>query len=472
MQNGWPDRSANTYKGSSGSSVRSRTSSAPRASARSRCLCNSARFETVKSTCNCIGTSLWHWKYHTALAAHDDAEALRSRATARLASVLDAAQNALASIHVVNPSSHSRTEVVTAFVPESRIPTGMVLSVTDSRTGKTLAVEQSEQLNPDHRQAGRFLNVALEDVPSLGTVRLDLMPATDLTDRALARTDFQAAVLENDVMRVEVDLATASIRSIREEPTGAELVASDSTFGFNAYIYDRYASAGGINHQSSKLEASNNLAMLGSRTLARPAAVIDQGRSDVRQWLTYECVARGSELTYECVARGSEWVRATLTLQSGTGVLEIENRVSKAATMSKESAYFAFPFAATEPTIRIDASGAVTGNDIAQFPAAQNICRQSGAGSLFNRVAWGWRGSPRTLPLFSWVRSRSPTRLSHDLHRPSNRQRSTHGCTTTSGTLTSQPASVRNELPLPDRSHRGSQPRCRIGVRIPHRGGR
>lgn len=54
MQNGCPARSANAYKGSSGSSVRSSRITAPRATARCRCRSSSARLGTVRSRCNCV----------------------------------------------------------------------------------------------------------------------------------------------------------------------------------------------------------------------------------------------------------------------------------------------------------------------------------------------------------------------------------------------------------------------------------
>jgi len=65
MQNGCQAKSANTYKGSSGSSLRSSRITAPRATARCRCRCRcrsssarlgSARLGIVKSRCNCRGT--------------------------------------------------------------------------------------------------------------------------------------------------------------------------------------------------------------------------------------------------------------------------------------------------------------------------------------------------------------------------------------------------------------------------------
>lgn len=307
------------------------------------------------------GEQQWHWKYHTAQAAHDNAATLRGRALARFATTLPASDT-LASVYVINTSAASRSGLVEIFIPESRVPLSVALSVMDPRAEKLVAVEQRSQVNPEHREAGRFLTIAAEDVPALGILRFDLIPAGS---PAPAPESFSPpTVLENDTLRVEVDLATASIISIVHKPTGTELVSADATFGFNAYIYDHYASAGGINHQSSKLEASGNLALIGSRALARPAAIVDSGRNGVRQWLVYETIAPGADA-----------VRTTLVLPVVGDLLHIENRISKAATMAKESAYYAFPFALPEVTVRFESSASVTGDDVACVPGGARHMR-------------------------------------------------------------------------------------------------
>ncbi|WP_033346601.1 glycoside hydrolase family 38 N-terminal domain-containing protein [Catenuloplanes japonicus] len=296
------------------------------------------------------GEEQWHWKYHTALAARDDAERLLTRAANRLAGTLDGG----AAVYAVNTAAYPRAGVVTAFLPESRVPIETPLAVVDRRTGKVLPSEETPQVNPTHRQAGRFLHIAVDEVPALGVVRLDLREPVEAAPLIPATA---ATVLENDELRVEVDLATSGICSILDKRTGTELVNARATFSFNAYVYDHYASAGGINHQSSKTEASANLALLGSRRTARPAALVDAGRTAVRQWLTYEAVAPGAD-----------WIRTTLTLRPGTGALEIENRVSKRATMTKESGFFAFPFALDQPVLRIDTTATVNGTDLPHVP--------------------------------------------------------------------------------------------------------
>ncbi|HVK23147.1 MAG TPA: hypothetical protein VM677_17460 [Actinokineospora sp.] len=301
------------------------------------------------------GDEQWHWKYHTATAAHDGARALKTTALSRLAQRLGLGTDALASLYVVNTAGVERGGVVRAFLPESMVPVETPLTARDARTKEILPLTESPQVNPTHREAGRFLHVAVAGVPPVGLVRVDLTAAAGPVPAPEVST-WGAPVLENDRMRVEVDLASASIGSIVAKDTGTELVRADASFGFNAYVYDEYGSAAGLNHQSGFLEAAPNLALLGKRSLARPAALVELGRDAVRRWLTYEAWCAGSR------------VLTTLSLEHDGDRLEITNRLHKAPTMAKESGYFAFPFAGDDPVVRYDTSASVAGTDLPQVP--------------------------------------------------------------------------------------------------------
>jgi hypothetical protein len=305
------------------------------------------------------GDEQWHWKYSRAIDAHDDARILHDRSAHRLSERLAVAEDALASFYVVNTCGWTRTETATAFLPESRVPLETDIAVRDARTGKVLPVERRAQVNPDHRTAGQFLRVVMDDVPPVGMVRLDVVP--NGTSVAAGNEPVgDAPVLDNEYLTVRVDLPTASIASIVDKATGRELVNDDAIFGFNAYVYDLYASAGGLNHKSSSLRADESMNMLGRRELARPAAVIE---------LTTHI------LVYESRVPGADWVRTTLTLPAGQARLDIENRIAKPATMAKESAYFAFPFAVADPVVRVEAAGGVVGTGLSQVPGGATHMR-------------------------------------------------------------------------------------------------
>ncbi|MFE7158924.1 alpha-mannosidase [Streptomyces sp. NPDC057636] len=338
------------------------------------------------------GEQQWHWKYGQALRGHDDGNSLLNRASARLGQRLARPAGAAAAYHVVNTCSWARTEVARIFLPESSVPLEQEVTVHDARTGAELPHEEQAQVNETHRDAGRFLLVHVVDVPPAGSVRLDVRAVpgggagpeerervkdatgwnpTGGTERedpartsAAAHALHEPLLLENEHLAVRVDLAGACIASVIDKSTGRELVRAESITGFNAYIHDSYTTAGGFNHNSSRTTASDRLEHLGRRSVAPPAALIDR-----RTTVTAEI------LTYETRPAGANRVRTTLTLPHGVGRLDIENLVDKDATMGKESAYFAFPFAFEEPVVRMEASGGATGTGLPVVPGSAQHMR-------------------------------------------------------------------------------------------------
>ncbi|ONK09903.1 glycoside hydrolase family 38 C-terminal domain-containing protein [Streptomyces sp. MP131-18] len=337
------------------------------------------------------GEDQWHWKYGQARRGHDDGQSLLNRAAARLGQRLARPAGAAAAFHVVNTCSWTRTEVARIFLPESSVPLEQPVAVLDARTGERLEHQEEGQVNDTHRDAGRFLVLRVTDVPPAGSVRLDVVATagdgvggdgavpdsimrrnpTGTTDRqdpagtaerALARPD--ATVLENAHLRVRVDLARACIASIVDKASGAELVRQDAVVGFNGYLHDSYTTAGAFNHNSSRTTASDRLEHLGVRAVAPPAALIDRRSTAVAEILVYETHPAGANR-----------VRTTLTLPHGIARLDVANSVDKDATLGKESAYFAFPFAFGSPRVRMEASGGATGSGLPVVPGSARHMR-------------------------------------------------------------------------------------------------
>lgn len=308
------------------------------------------------------GERQWHWKYAQALRAHDDAGTLLDGAGAALGSRLAPRTGTLAGYYITNTCSWRRSETVRLFLPESTVPLEDHVRVVDSRDGSPLEHTEEPQSNQLHRAAGRFLVFPLTGVPANGAVRVDILPAGAAPPAA---TDHDGpTVLENEFLRVRVDLRTAAIASIRDKATGRELVRQDATVGFNGYLYDEYATAGGFNHQSSKTTADGSMHLLASRRTAPPAALVER-YSD----------ATGETLVYECVPAGTERLRVRVHLPRAAARIDLENRIGKAATLTKESAFFAFPFAMEDPVVRMEATGGVTGTGLPTVPGSARHMR-------------------------------------------------------------------------------------------------
>ncbi|MGW6022550.1 glycoside hydrolase family 38 N-terminal domain-containing protein [Streptomyces sp. NPDC055099] len=333
------------------------------------------------------GEHQWHWKYGQAMRAYDDGHALLGRASARLGQRLAVSPGAAATYHVINTCSWPRTDVVRIFLPESTVPLGQPVAVHDARSGRRIAHEEEPQTNDDHRDAGRFLVVRVNEVPPAGSVRLDITADAERPGLRSAATVVKAAtgwnptggteredpaesaaaaharpestLLENEHLAVRVDLAHACIASVIDKATGRELVRQGAIVGFNGYIHDSYTTAGAFNHNSSRTTVSDRLEHLGARAVAPPAALIAR-----------RSTAMAESITYETRPAGANRLRTTLTLPVGVPRLDIENRPDKDATLGKESAYFAFPFAFDEPVVRMEASGGLTGNSLPVVPGS------------------------------------------------------------------------------------------------------
>ncbi|MEU5683827.1 alpha-mannosidase [Streptomyces venezuelae] len=361
------------------------------------------------------GEHQWHWKYGQAMRAHDDGEALLARASARLGQRLAAAPDAAATYHILNTCSWTRTDVVRVFLPESTVPQDRRVTVRDARDGRRLPYEEQPQTNDDHRDAGRFLLVRVDDVPPAGSVRLDVLaePAepheeartttvkaatgwnptggterenpADTAAEALAHPE--PTLLENEYFAVRVDLAHACVASITDRRTGRELVRQDAITGFNGYLHDSYTTAGAFNHNSSRTTASDRLEHLGARAVPPPAALIARRSTPTAE-----------SITYETRPAGANRLRTTLTLRHGVPRLDIENRLDKDARTGKESAYFAFPFAFDDPVVRMEASGGVTGSGLPVVPGSalhmRAVRRWVTLGDDELTVAWSTQDAP------------------------------------------------------------------------------
>ncbi|MFJ2263747.1 hypothetical protein ACIOKD_36585 [Streptomyces sp. NPDC087844] len=55
--------------------------------------------------------------------------------------------------------------------------------------------------------------------------------------------------------------------------------------------------------------------------------------------------------------------------------IDLENRIDKTATLTKESAFFAFPFALDDPIVRTEATGGVLGTDRETVPGSATHMR-------------------------------------------------------------------------------------------------
>ena len=316
------------------------------------------------------GERQWQWKVAQGIAAHQRGRDLEEHALVYLADAVAAHEGALASIVVANASGAGRTGAVRFLLKESTVPLAQAVGVHDGRTGALLAHVEEPQSNSLHRESGRWVTLQVRDVPAWGFVRLDVersdvAPPPPVEHGGTTTPLADLFTLTNEFLDVRVDPRTSAISSIVERATGRELVDASAPTGFNAYVYDEYGSSGaGVNHLANKLWSSDRLELLASRSTGGPAVLVERVTDAVEE-----------RLVWSFSAAGVDEVRVTLRLRHGEPRLLIANRLTKPVTRTKESAFFAFPFAAEQPKVRWEVSGGVTGSGLAHVPGAPQHMR-------------------------------------------------------------------------------------------------
>ncbi len=329
------------------------------------------------------GALQWQRKAGFARDACERSNALLRSGVHRLSHVFGRSGDSLASVTVFNPSRWERTDPVSVFVPESRTGLQRPLAVVDAATRERVPCVVEGQGDARHRARGIHLSFVAGDVPACGYRRYDLVEGDGEHEGPEAGDE---PGIENENYRVSFDLARGRITELLDKTSGLNLVDADAPFGFDQYVYDRYASAPHFNHLSSRIRA-NDLALLGGRS-ARGLAVVTQ-RSSNPVW---------DRLTVRLVGEGADIVESTLTLFRGVRRVDITNRIHKVGTPEKESVYFAFPFAIRDPSFHYEITGGVDSPGAPHIPGSADHMRAVrhwvGLENESVRLAWATMEAP------------------------------------------------------------------------------
>jgi hypothetical protein len=290
------------------------------------------------------GSLQWERKLSFGHAADERAQALVEAGAERLAHVFATPAGAAASVLVVNGAGRPRTDLVRVLVPASRVAGEWSLDLVDPDGARVSFVFES-QPHARFRPQGRWLSFVARDVPACGWARYDLING-DVREDDPQQSE---AVLENGVLRTEVDIEQGVVASLVDLASGRELVDGSRAFGFNGYVYDRYATAPRFNHLSGRVPEGARW-LLGSRSLGAHGTVVKRASNPV--W---------EQLTVRLVGEGCAFLESSYRLVRGVGRLDVANRLQKLPTDDKESVYFTFPFALDRARIEWEVTGGIAG---------------------------------------------------------------------------------------------------------------
>jgi hypothetical protein len=198
------------------------------------------------------------------------------------------------------------------------------------------------------------------------------------------------ATIENDGLRLTVDPVTGGVASLVDKRTGREIVDQAAPYKLNEYLYV----SGGD---------GTNIVDVG----ANKAADLTVHRAAAAKIQRTVYPGLGERLVVTGAAEKTPWLSSSYTLWDGCARLDINNYLTRTPERKKEAAYFAFPFAATQPEIRLEIPNGVMRPEVDQLPGA---CKEWYAVQHFARVG----GKEGTL---AWVSLDAPLVCIGDINR-------------------------------------------------------
>src|SRR5437867_2286096 len=256
----------------------------------------------------------WEYKRRFIDAGAAEARDLLSDALLRLGRATQPGRGRL----VFNAGNWERTDVV-------RVAAG---------AGKRLSSDGRELASVDLEDGDAL--VLIREVPPLGYLALreadgDPRPPT---------ADGEALEAKAGGFTVQLDPATGAIRSLTG-PDGKERVKASDWSGLNQLVYAR----GG---EHSAMWTSGN------RDELKNPPQLELTQTKFVRCRRERLPGIGVRLVVERALEGFPSITSIVTLYDELPWVDIENRITKTATLAKEALYVAFPFAFTKPTVEVE----------------------------------------------------------------------------------------------------------------------
>jgi len=179
--------------------------------------------------------------------------------------------------------------------------------------------------------------VSVKDVPSCGYRVFSCGPRADVPTAQPA----QGTSIESRFYRLTFDPATGAITSLFDKEFNRELVDSAAPYQLNHYLYV----AGG---KGTSIEQGG-----------QPAAELKISTPEKATLQVLNLGALGQRMIVDTSAAMTPEIVSEVTVYNDLKRVDVANRLTKTLTYDKEAVYFAFPFAAGEPTFRYEEPCAV-----------------------------------------------------------------------------------------------------------------
>ncbi len=238
------------------------------------------------------------------------------------------------SILVFNPLSWDRSGWVDTDLPDGQM---IVDPATRQPVRQVILRREAGTPLPGFGAPTNRVRFWAENLPAMGYRAFMIAPAT--ASGALPR-DLRPAptgnVLENAYYRITLDTEHGAFRSIYDKQIQKELVDSNSSFAFGSYIYV----------QGADDMPWNSLYRYGA---AQHLPKLDATEASHGKLVSITRDAQGLTAVLTSSAPNTPDIQLEITLPAAEKGIELTYSLQKTATLRKEAAYFAFPFAGDHP---------------------------------------------------------------------------------------------------------------------------
>jgi alpha-mannosidase len=265
--------------------------------------------------------------------ARADLEQSIHRSFAQLESTLAPKENSLL---VFNALNWSRSGWLETDLPEGK-------QIVDPQTRQpvpqdVLRVEKGTPL-PGFGGATLRVRYRADDVPAVGYKLLSIVDAPSVG--TVKRASPQDDTLENKFYRVTLDSGSGSICSVWDKDLKRELVDAHSPLRFASYVYVTGAD-----------DMPNNSLYRFGATL--PLPTLTPHPASAGRIVSLQRGAATESATLESSAPNTPLIRTTISMPADAKRIDISISLQKTATLRREAAYIAFPFAVEHPSFAYD----------------------------------------------------------------------------------------------------------------------
>lgn len=201
----------------------------------------------------------------------------------------------------------------------------------------------------------RRVQFVATDVPGMGYKVYELRQTKEHASASAAQTP-STTTLESPYYRVELDPSTGAVRNIYDKQLQKELVNQSSPYRFGQYLYV----SGGDKEPNSVLQYR----------VVSPKPELQVHAAEKGRLISAERTPYGWCARMESSAENTPKISSEIRLYEKAKKIEFIEDISKKDVLTKESVYFAFPFAMEHPQFQYEIQNGVVDPARDMYPGA------------------------------------------------------------------------------------------------------